>query len=66
MWPIPQSLCDANPELSKYGLYRKLSDGTWEMIPYCGINSGPRAGHSFYSVYDSDLDNLLDGTLPKE
>lgn len=66
MWPIPQRLCDALPELAQYGLYRKLDSGQWEFVAYCNMGTGPQAGHVFFGIYDDDLSAILNGTLPKK
>ena len=66
MWPVPQEICDKAPELKQYGLYRKLNSGQWEFVPYCGLVDGPRQGHAFFAMYDVDLNNILDATLPKK
>jgi hypothetical protein len=58
---LPSDICSLNPELREFGLYRKLDDGRYEVIPYCAPQSRD------YTAFRSDkLKEFLDALLPKE
>jgi hypothetical protein len=57
---IPKELCDANPQLWKHGLRRKLNNGQNEFVPYCAPEI-----ELYLSVYSDDLNRILDENLPK-
>lgn len=71
---LPVSLCGPSKELSAYqelwdyGTYRKLDAGGYEFIPYC--KRVPETGQPYvalmYSIYATDLNLILDATLPAE
>lgn len=58
---LPADLCMRVPELQKYGMYRKLNTGKYELQKYCN----PQAQH-YFAVLDTDLNAILDALLPKE
>jgi hypothetical protein len=54
--PIPQELCDREPLLKDYGLYRKLNTGGFEFISFCETKV-----NQFYSMHKDDLARILNG-----
>lgn len=52
--PIPQEICDREPDLNDYGFYRKLSNGKLEFVGFCE----PLA-KEFFAMYKTDLERLL-------
>jgi hypothetical protein len=55
--PIPQDICEREPILKDYGLYRRLSTGNFEFISFCDSKV-----NQFYSMNKDDLARLLNGT----
>lgn len=52
--PIPKEICDREPVLKDYGLYRRLNNGSFEFVSFCELKS-----KEFLSMYRDDLENLL-------
>lgn len=61
-------MCDANPELAKYGFYRKLNNGQLEFMSICKkCTDGMKdCSTHWLSVFETDFNNLLDEALPKQ
>lgn len=55
--PIPQEICDREPLLKDYGLYRRLSTGNFEFISFCD-----QKVNQFYSMHKDDLARIINGT----
>ena len=58
--PIPQEICEREPALKDYGLYRKLNSNELEFISFCE----PEVRH-WLSIHERDLKNLLDKYVPE-
>lgn len=63
----PSQALSPNPSIWDYGVYRKLSDGKLEFVPYCkrDAEGNPYAAH-YFSIFDEDLNRVLDATLPEQ
>lgn len=59
--PIPAEICEREPELKKYGFYRRLNDGKFEFVSWCD----PISVH-WLAAFDKDLEKILGETLPKD
>lgn len=59
--PIPDELCSRDPELQKYGFYRRLNSGQLEFISLCS----PKA-REWISIHKDDLERILNRTIPEE
>jgi hypothetical protein len=55
--PIPQEICDREPLLKDYGLFRRLNNGGFEFISFCESKV-----NQFYSMNKDDLARILNGT----
>lgn len=67
---LPPDICAQNPDLSKFGIYRKLDTGKIEFISYCqqipdAAGSMITAVQLYDSVNNAKLQNILDALLPK-
>jgi hypothetical protein len=54
--PLPKDICEREPELKEYGFYRKLNDGTFEFVTFCGDKA-----KDFFAIYKKDLETILNG-----
>lgn len=65
MWlnnlPVPKEICDANPVLRDYGIYRELNNGKKEFVSVC-----TKEITLYLSIYGDDFNNLLDKYVPKK
>lgn len=52
-------ICKTVPAVRNYGFYRRLDSGKLEFKPYCDADSV-----HWLSIFDQDLDRILDGTIP--
>jgi hypothetical protein len=55
--PIPQEICDREPLLKDYGLYRRLENGKFEFISFCESKV-----NQFYSMHKDDLARIINGS----
>jgi hypothetical protein len=55
--PLPQEICDREPLLKDYGLFRRLNDGNFEFISVCDARI-----KNFISMHKDDLARILNGT----
>ena len=58
--PIPIEICLREPELERYGFYRKLNDGSFEFISFCSTE----ASH-WVAMFEDDFKDLMDKYVPK-
>jgi hypothetical protein len=65
MWltnaPVPVDVCEREPLLKDYGLFRKLNDGKLEFISICN----PQIKH-WLSIHEIDFKDLLDKYIPEK
>lgn len=63
MWlnngPLPAAICEREPELRRYGFYRRLDAGSFEFVSFCRTDAG-----AWVSVYGPDFYKILDSLLP--
>ena len=59
--PIPQEICEREPDLKDYGLYRKLNGGGFEFVSFCEVKA-----RDFFSMYKTDFERLLNGKQESE
>jgi hypothetical protein len=52
--PAPPEVCEREPLLKDYGLYRRLNNGNFEFLSVCD----PRI-KEFYSMHKDDLARIL-------
>ena len=52
--PLPNEICRANPELTRYGFYRRLNDGRFEFVSFCRPNA-----KEWIAIHKDDLERLL-------
>jgi hypothetical protein len=57
---IQEDICEKYPEIKRYGFYRKLNDGRYEIMSYCA-----KSAKKQISMLENDLNAILDKTLPK-
>jgi hypothetical protein len=57
---IPEEICARVPEVTKYGIYRKLNSGKEEYIPYCAPEI-----KSYINFNDKKFNEILDELLPE-
>lgn len=67
---LPEDLCIREPELQKYGIYRKLDSGKYEFISYCTEiqdDKGQKfpATQGYLSVKTEKFYSILDQLLPE-
>jgi hypothetical protein len=55
--PVPPEICEREPLLKDYGLFRRLNSGGFEFISFCD----PKV-NQFYSMHKDDLTRILNGT----
>ncbi len=55
--PVPQEICDREPALKEYGIYRRLNDGNFEFISVCDIRM-----KNFLAMHKDDLARILNET----
>jgi hypothetical protein len=55
--PVPQEICDREPTLKDYGIYRRLNDGNFEFISICNIKM-----KNFLAMHKDDLSRILNET----
>jgi len=58
---IPEEVCSREPSLRDHGFYRRLNDGKLEFISFCSPDAS-----RWISIYDADLEKILDETLPDQ
>jgi hypothetical protein len=59
--PIPQEICDREPTLKDYGVYRRLTNGKLEFVSFCeGLAS------EFLSMHKSDFEKLMNEASDSE
>lgn len=54
-------LCERDPDLRRFGFYRKIKDGTLEFLSICKPNAS-----GMLSIYETDFNRLMDKALPKK
>lgn len=59
--PFPAELCQKEPDIARYGFYRRLDSGQLEFVSFCN----PEA-RRWLSIHERDLEEILNETLPKE
>ena len=53
---LPKDVCEEHAEtLKRFGAYRKLDDGTYQIVSYC-----KKEIKDFYSIQKDDLKRLID------
>ena len=52
--PVPQEICDREPLLKDYGLFRRLNNGNFEFISVCDQRM-----KQFFSMHKNDLARIL-------
>lgn len=67
---LPSDLCVSNPQLSKFGIYRKLDSGKYEFISYCTTvpdanGNQVNATQQYISINAEKFNHFLDELLPK-
>jgi hypothetical protein len=55
--PVPPEICEREPLLKDYGIFRRLNTGGFEFISFCD----PKV-NQFYSMNKDDLARILNGT----
>jgi hypothetical protein len=61
-FPLPEDICEANPDLKQYGFYRKLNTGNFEFMSAC-----KPAAKDWLSMHKDDFKKLMNrATLPDE
>jgi hypothetical protein len=55
--PIPTEICEREPLLKDYGLFRRLNNGNFEFISICDARM-----KNFLSMHKDDLARILNGT----
>jgi len=55
--PIPEEICQREPLLKDYGLFRRLNNGNYEFISMCDERM-----KSFISMHKDDLARILNET----
>lgn len=68
---LSPELCAKEPELQKYGLYRRLDTGKYEFISYCtqvqdASGKPVNAAQGYTSINTKKLKSLLDDLLPAQ
>lgn len=59
--PIPQELCEREPEIAFYGFYRRINTGEIEFVSFCN----PEAA-DWLAMHKDDFADLLNaGTAPR-
>jgi hypothetical protein len=51
---VPQNICEKEPEIRNYGIFRKLSNGNFEFVSICSDEY-----EHFFSIHKDDLERLL-------
>ena len=51
---IPENICEREPEVKSYGIYRKLNDGSFEFVSICSDEY-----QNFFSIHKDDFERLL-------
>lgn len=64
---LPKEICDREPELANYGLFRRLNDGKFEFLSYCQFGeNGKNLVMDYTAFSNADLEKLLDELTPKK
>jgi len=58
--PLPQEICDREPELRNYGLYRRLNDGKFEFLSFCSVEA-----NKYLSMHETEYQKLLEKYVPQ-
>lgn len=58
--PLPADICASNPDLMKYGHYRKMNGGGFELFNFCNPVAPP-----MICMTKDDYEKLWSGTVPK-
>lgn len=58
--PIPNDICEREPELKSYGFYRRLNDGKFEFMSFCN----PEAVQ-WLSIHKDEFFRFMDKLLPE-
>jgi hypothetical protein len=53
--PIPAEVCRKEPDLWKYGFYRRLDSGKFEFVSFCKLEA-----RKWIAIYEDDMNRLLD------
>jgi hypothetical protein len=65
---IPAEICEREPELKKVGIYRKLSNGKFEVLSYCTLTvEAPivPAVQGYVTIHGKKFKKFLDELLPE-
>jgi hypothetical protein len=54
--PIPSEICEREPSLKDYGLFRKLRSGQIEFLGFCEEKTG-----EFFSMHKDDFERIMNG-----
>lgn len=57
---LPEDICTLHPELKEFGMYRKLDNGKYELLPYCS-----KFSQEYYGINAKKFDEILDELLPE-
>lgn len=65
--PLPAELCEANPELKRYGFYRRLNSGKLEFMSYCKpcTDGAKDCAKNFIAIHENDFQKMLDKYVPE-